>query len=224
MVGFDVWVKFAEAPYSLFHYNYAFTCFFVGVGSAVTSPWRSLPSTFPENTFPQAQPTFSVDIVSIDQSEGQAPISDLSVRLSVSRFYCFCFALQVDLGDKRSLYDTPGLLLPHTLTSRLTAEELRAAIPKKTVRVEHRKTLHFHCVSSSSLCSIFRENPGLPPIGGSTLRLSFALCSAVLPWTQGFENRHCCVCGLAALVRVRVRVRQMLPLLVLMLVLVLLLC
>eukprot|EP00903_Cladosiphon_okamuranus_P021077 g19362.t1 len=41
--------------------------------------------------------------------------------------------LKVDLGDKRSLYDTPGLLLPHTLTSRLTAEELRAAIPKKKV-------------------------------------------------------------------------------------------
>jgi len=48
------------------------------------------------------------------------------------------FFLQVDLGDKRSLYDTPGLLLPHTLTSRLTAEELRAAIPKKTVSYAHR--------------------------------------------------------------------------------------
>ncbi|CAM9575917.1 unnamed protein product [Ectocarpus sp. 4 AP-2014] len=34
---------------------------------------------------------------------------------------------------KRALYDTPGLLLPHTLTSRLNAEELRAAIPKKKV-------------------------------------------------------------------------------------------
>lgn len=41
---------------------------------------------------------------------------------------------QVDLGERKALYDTPGLLLRHTLTSRLNADELRAVIPKKQVR------------------------------------------------------------------------------------------
>ncbi|CAN0264131.1 unnamed protein product, partial [Hapterophycus canaliculatus] len=54
------------------------------------------------------------------------------LKASISRDLLFLF-LFVDLGDKRALYDTPGLLLPHTLTSRLNAQELRAAIPKKTV-------------------------------------------------------------------------------------------
>ncbi|CAM9940117.1 unnamed protein product, partial [Discosporangium mesarthrocarpum] len=42
--------------------------------------------------------------------------------------------LKVDLGDRRSLFDTPGLLLDHTITSRLNADELKAVIPNKRVR------------------------------------------------------------------------------------------
>jgi ribosome biogenesis GTPase A len=38
---------------------------------------------------------------------------------------------QIDLGDKVSLFDTPGLILPHQLTTVLTTEELRAVIPQK---------------------------------------------------------------------------------------------
>jgi len=41
--------------------------------------------------------------------------------------------IKVDLGDKRSLYDTPGLLVPGTLTQLLTPEELKIVVPKKKV-------------------------------------------------------------------------------------------
>ncbi|CAM9856179.1 unnamed protein product, partial [Phaeothamnion confervicola] len=41
--------------------------------------------------------------------------------------------LKIDFGDGSCLYDTPGLILPHQLTSRLTNEELKAVIPQKTV-------------------------------------------------------------------------------------------
>jgi 30S ribosome assembly GTPase len=43
--------------------------------------------------------------------------------------------IEVDLGDKVSLFDTPGLIIPHQLTTILTTEELRAVIPQK--RVNH---------------------------------------------------------------------------------------
>jgi ribosome biogenesis GTPase A len=33
--------------------------------------------------------------------------------------------LRIDLGDNACLYDTPGLILPHQLTSRLNPEELK---------------------------------------------------------------------------------------------------
>jgi hypothetical protein len=39
--------------------------------------------------------------------------------------------IQVDVGNGRSLYDTPGLLVPGTLTQLLTPEELKIVIPKK---------------------------------------------------------------------------------------------
>jgi ribosome biogenesis GTPase A len=39
--------------------------------------------------------------------------------------------IKVDLGDGRSLYDTPGLLVPGTLTQLLTPEELKIVVPKK---------------------------------------------------------------------------------------------
>ena len=43
--------------------------------------------------------------------------------------------IEVDLGDKVSLYDTPGLILPHHLTTLLTTDELKAVIPQK--RINH---------------------------------------------------------------------------------------
>jgi hypothetical protein len=39
--------------------------------------------------------------------------------------------IKVDLGGGRSLYDTPGLLVPGTLTQLLTAEELKMVVPRK---------------------------------------------------------------------------------------------
>jgi 50S ribosome-binding GTPase len=41
--------------------------------------------------------------------------------------------IKVDIGDGRSLYDTPGLLVPGTLTQLLTPEELKIVVPKKYV-------------------------------------------------------------------------------------------
>ena len=39
--------------------------------------------------------------------------------------------IKLELGDGRSLYDTPGLLVPGTLTQLLTPEELKIVVPKK---------------------------------------------------------------------------------------------
>lgn len=39
--------------------------------------------------------------------------------------------IKVDLGDGMNMYDTPGLLVPGTLTSRLTSAELKMVVPKK---------------------------------------------------------------------------------------------
>lgn len=39
--------------------------------------------------------------------------------------------IKADLGDGLSLYDTPGLLVPGTLTQLLTSEELKIVVPKK---------------------------------------------------------------------------------------------
>jgi hypothetical protein len=41
--------------------------------------------------------------------------------------------IKIDLGDGRSLYDTPGLLVPGTITQLLTPEELKIVCPKKYV-------------------------------------------------------------------------------------------
>ncbi|KAG5175010.1 P-loop containing nucleoside triphosphate hydrolase protein [Tribonema minus] len=41
--------------------------------------------------------------------------------------------LRVNMGGDVCLYDTPGLILPHQLTSRLTPEELKSVIPAKAV-------------------------------------------------------------------------------------------
>ena len=39
--------------------------------------------------------------------------------------------IKVDLGNGMNMYDTPGLLVPGTLTSRLTSAELKMVVPKK---------------------------------------------------------------------------------------------
>ena len=39
--------------------------------------------------------------------------------------------IKVDLGDGKNLIDTPGLLVPGTLTQILTPEELKIVVPKK---------------------------------------------------------------------------------------------
>lgn len=39
--------------------------------------------------------------------------------------------IKVDIGFSRSLYDTPGLLVPGSLTQRLTPAELKMVVPKK---------------------------------------------------------------------------------------------
>lgn len=39
--------------------------------------------------------------------------------------------IKVDLGDGKSMYDTPGLLVPGTFTQLLTPEELKIVCPKK---------------------------------------------------------------------------------------------
>ena len=39
--------------------------------------------------------------------------------------------IKIDLGDGRILYDTPGLLIPGTLTQLLTPEELKIVVPSK---------------------------------------------------------------------------------------------
>lgn len=39
--------------------------------------------------------------------------------------------IKVELGDGRSIYDTPGLLVPGTLTQLLTPEELKIVVPSK---------------------------------------------------------------------------------------------
>ncbi|KAL3774743.1 hypothetical protein ACHAWO_012068 [Cyclotella atomus] len=41
--------------------------------------------------------------------------------------------IKIELGDGKVLYDTPGLLIPGSLTERLTPEELKIVVPKKQV-------------------------------------------------------------------------------------------
>jgi len=62
--------------------------------------------------------------------------------------------IKVDIGDGFSLYDTPGLLVPGTMTQRLTPAELKMVVPKKqvepvTFRVESGK-----CVLVGGLAKI----------------------------------------------------------------------
>jgi len=42
--------------------------------------------------------------------------------------------IKINIGNGRSLYDTPGLLIPGTVTSKLTPEELKMVVPRKQVQ------------------------------------------------------------------------------------------
>mmetsp|Transcript_10158 Transcript_10158/g.11257 ORF Transcript_10158/g.11257 Transcript_10158/m.11257 type:complete len:748 (-) Transcript_10158:47-2290(-) len=41
--------------------------------------------------------------------------------------------IKIDIGNGQTLYDTPGLLIPNTLTQRLTPAELKMVVPKSQV-------------------------------------------------------------------------------------------
>merc|ERR1712176_52534 len=42
--------------------------------------------------------------------------------------------VKVDIGRGVTLYDTPGLILPHQLTLMLTSDELRDVVPRKPIK------------------------------------------------------------------------------------------
>jgi len=62
--------------------------------------------------------------------------------------------IKVDLGDKKSLYDTPGLLVPGTLTQLLTPEELKIVVPKKEVEPITFRVASGKCVLVGGLARI----------------------------------------------------------------------
>ena len=43
--------------------------------------------------------------------------------------------IRIELGGSKCLYDTPGLLIPGSLTERLTPEELKIVVPKKYAQI-----------------------------------------------------------------------------------------
>jgi len=56
------------------------------------------------------------------------------------------FVKTAQLGGRHALYDTPGLVLPNQLTTRLTADELAAVVPKRrgqpvSLRLEEGRSL-----------------------------------------------------------------------------------
>ena len=62
--------------------------------------------------------------------------------------------IKVELGDGRSLYDTPGLLIPGTLTQRLTPAELKMVVPKKEVEPVSFRVASGKCVLVGGLAKI----------------------------------------------------------------------
>jgi len=62
--------------------------------------------------------------------------------------------IEVDLGDGRSLYDTPGLLVPGSLTERLTPAELKVVVPKKRVEPITFRVSSGKCVLVGGLAKI----------------------------------------------------------------------
>eukprot|EP00546_Thalassionema_frauenfeldii_P012250 CAMPEP_0178920776 /NCGR_PEP_ID=MMETSP0786-20121207/15187_1 /TAXON_ID=186022 /ORGANISM="Thalassionema frauenfeldii, Strain CCMP 1798" /LENGTH=663 /DNA_ID=CAMNT_0020594869 /DNA_START=208 /DNA_END=2199 /DNA_ORIENTATION=- len=62
--------------------------------------------------------------------------------------------IKVDLGEEKSLYDTPGLLVPGTLTQLLTPEELKVVVPKKKVEPITFRVASGKCVLVGGLARI----------------------------------------------------------------------
>lgn len=62
--------------------------------------------------------------------------------------------IKIDLGDNKSLYDTPGLLVPGTLTQLLTPEELKMVVPKKKVEAITFRVAAGKCVLVGGLARI----------------------------------------------------------------------
>eukprot|EP00814_Leptocylindrus_danicus_P010159 CAMPEP_0116020414 /NCGR_PEP_ID=MMETSP0321-20121206/9780_1 /TAXON_ID=163516 /ORGANISM="Leptocylindrus danicus var. danicus, Strain B650" /LENGTH=741 /DNA_ID=CAMNT_0003491095 /DNA_START=89 /DNA_END=2314 /DNA_ORIENTATION=+ len=62
--------------------------------------------------------------------------------------------IKVDLGNGRKMYDTPGLIVPGTLTSRLTPAELKMVVPKKPVEAVSFRVGPGKCVLIGGLARI----------------------------------------------------------------------
>jgi len=62
--------------------------------------------------------------------------------------------IQVDLGNGQKLYDTPGLLVPGTLTQLLTPAELKMVVPKKEVEPITLRIASGKCVQVGGLARI----------------------------------------------------------------------
>ncbi|CAJ1909641.1 unnamed protein product [Cylindrotheca closterium] len=62
--------------------------------------------------------------------------------------------IKIDLGDGMSLYDTPGLLVPGTITQLLTPEELKIVCPKKQVEPITFRVSSGKCVLVGGLAKI----------------------------------------------------------------------
>lgn len=62
--------------------------------------------------------------------------------------------IKVDLGNGRKMYDTPGLLVPGTLTTRLTPAELKMVVPKKPVEAVTFRVEPGKCVLVGGLARI----------------------------------------------------------------------
>jgi len=62
--------------------------------------------------------------------------------------------IKIDLGEGKSLYDTPGLLVPGTITQLLTPEELKMVCPKKKVEPITFRVSSGKCVLVGGLAKI----------------------------------------------------------------------
>lgn len=67
-----------------------------------------------------------------DRKRGQKPNSTGAITTSVVPGTTLDM-IRIRLGGNVSLFDTPGLMMPHQLTNYLDAKELRAVLPSKTV-------------------------------------------------------------------------------------------
>merc|ERR1719276_802751 len=62
--------------------------------------------------------------------------------------------IKVEIGNGQKLYDTPGLLVPDTLTQRLTPAELKMVVPKRPVEAVTFRVEPGKCVLVGGLARI----------------------------------------------------------------------